>query len=153
MYSLSENAKIEPLEMEKLYQDGYMTINIEGNDSLLYYKIVGYPKFSKIIRNGHDRIYETVFERKSNRPVTSIVADLLEAKILLDEDIKFIGAVSYHRLAKQGVRNLAILLSGEIHVKINVEKTLEYMGPGVFENVGLFPSYEEALTWFETLDN
>jgi hypothetical protein len=153
MYSLSGNTKIEPLKMETLYQDGYMTINIEGNESLLYYKIVGYPKFSKIIRNGHDRIFQTVLERKQSRPVTSVVADLLDAKILLDEDIKFIGAVSYHRLAKQGVKNLAILLSGEIHVRINVDKTLEYMGPGIFENVGLFSNYEEARTWLENLEN
>jgi hypothetical protein len=153
MYSLSGNIKIESLEMNTLYQDGYMTINLEHNDRLLYYKISGYPKFSQIIRNGHHEIFEIVSQKQKSDGIVSIVADLLDAKILLDEDIKFIGAVSYHRLAKLGVKNLAILLSGEIHVRINVDKTLEYMGPGIFENVGLFSSYEDACTWLDNLKN
>ncbi len=153
MYSLSGNIKLKSLKMNTLYQDGYMTISSEPNDHLLYYKISGYPKFSQIIRNGHDAIFEIVSQKKDNLTIINIVADLLDAKILLDQDIKFIGAVSYHRLAKLGVKNLAILLSGEIHVRINVDKTLEYMGPGIFENVGLFSTYEEAGAWLEDLNN
>lgn len=150
MYSLSQN-KIESSPMNALYHDGYMSITIEDGGSLLYYKIYGYPKFSKIIRNGHERIFELVSENKSNKPVISVVADLLDAKILLDGDIKFIGAVSYHRLAKQGVKNLAILLSGETYVRMNVDKTLAYMGPGIFENIGLFSNKEDACTWLNNL--
>lgn len=152
MYSLSQN-KIDSSPMNTLYHDGYMSITIDGGSSLLYYKIYGYPKFSKIIRNGHERIFEFVSQNKNSKPVISVVADLLDAKILLDKDIKFIGAVSYHRLAKQGVKNLAIIHSGDIHVRMNVDKTLEYMGPGIFENVGLFSSYEEACTWLDNLKN
>ncbi|MBC7915653.1 MAG: hypothetical protein H7Y07_16210, partial [Pyrinomonadaceae bacterium] len=70
----SLNDKIESSDMKAVYQDGYMSINIEEAQSLLYYKIVGYPKFSKIIRNGHDKIYETVLRRKDIKPVISIVA-------------------------------------------------------------------------------
>ena len=153
MQLLIKNVKIKPSEMNIPYQDGYMAIITEENENLLYYKIIGYPKFSKIIRNGHDRIYQTVVNRKSKQPITSIVADLLNAKILLDDDIKFIGKVSYHRLAKAGVKNLAIILSGEIHVRINVDKTLEFMGPNIFENIGLFPTYGDARTWLYKLEN
>lgn len=150
-YFCHDHVKISA--MEELYHDGYMSIAIQEDDKLLYYKITGYPKFSKIIRNGHDKIYEIVISRKQpDAAVTNIVADLLEAKILLTKDIKFIATTSYHRLAIAGVKNLAILLSGDIHVRINVEKTLEYMGPGIFEHVGLFSNYDEARNWLKNLN-
>jgi hypothetical protein len=150
---MSESVNLESVKMNRLYHDGYMTISLEPVAHLLYYKISGYPKYSQIIRNGHDKIFEIVSGYNNGERVVNIVADLLQAKILLDEDIKFIGAVSYHRLAGLGVKNLAILLSGEIHVRINVEKTLEYMGAGTFKNVGLFSTYQEALTWLDNLKN
>jgi len=137
--------------MNDLNVDGYMTISVDKDNRLLYYKIFGYPKFSKIIRDGHDKILDIVEELENSEPIENIVADLLDAKILLNDDIKFIATVSYPRLAKRGVKNLAILVSENIHVKINVEKTLEYLGPDVFECVELFQDKETAKDWFKSI--
>jgi hypothetical protein len=92
-----------------------------------------------------------VEELKNSDPIENIVADLLDAKILLNDDIRFIANVSYPRLAQQGVKNLAILVSENIHVKINVEKTLEYLGTNIFESVELFQDKESAKEWFKSL--
>jgi len=138
--------------MNKLHDDGYIAIYLNEEDNLLYYKIISYPKFSKIIRYSHNKIFEIVTKRKQSSTVLNMVADLLDAKILLTEDIRFIAEVSYRRLAKAGVENLAILLPEGIHVRINVEKTLEYMGSDIFKNVALFPSDGVARTWLRNLN-
>lgn len=138
--------------MKKLYEDEYFSISHDEEEKLLFYKIYGYPKFSEIIRHGHDELYKIAQGMKKSHKALHLVADLTEAKILLTTDIKFIGSVSYPRMAKQGLKNLSILLSGDVHVKINVEKTLEYMGPNVFEHVKLCSSLDEARDWFRTLE-
>lgn len=138
--------------MKNLYSNEYITINLEEKDKLLYYKIIGYPKFSEIIRNGHDRMYEFVRQMKKEAVVENLIADLTDAKILLNPDIRFIANVSYPRLAKNGIRNLAILLTDDIHVKINVQKTIEYLGPDVFDHVNTFSCKEDALEWFRGLN-
>jgi hypothetical protein len=136
--------------MKQLYDDGYISIYVDGQESLLYYKIVGYPKFSDIIHHGHDLLFEIMHKKKENAPV-HLIADLLEAKILLTRDIKFIAKTSYPRLAKAGIKNLAILLPDDLHVKLNVQKTIEYLGTGIFEHLQLFPSPEEAFIWFRSI--
>jgi hypothetical protein len=136
--------------MKRLYKDEYISICMDEEERLLYYKIVGYPKFSEVIRDGHDRLYEIALEMKRGHRVVNLVADLLEAKILLTRDIKFIGSVSYPRLAKTGIKNLVILVPDDIHVQINVQKTIECMGSNVFQYKPC-GSMEEAREWFRIL--
>jgi len=131
--------------------DGYMSISVDQEECLLYYKISGYPKFSEIIRNGHDKILVCVKEMKSEKPINYLVADLLDAKILLNEDLEFIAKVSYPRLANEGIKHLVILVSENINVKINVEKTLEYLDPKVFESVKLIENKKSIQKWLKSL--
>jgi len=100
---------------------------------------------------GHDELYKIALEMQRDRPILHLVADLTDAKILLTRDILFIGTVSYPRLAKTGIRNLAILLRDDFHVKINVQKTIECMGPNVFQRVMPYPSLTQAKDWFRSL--
>jgi hypothetical protein len=145
------NVKVKESGMKELYTDGYMEIFVNEQEQTLYYKIIGYPKFSEIIRQGHDKIYEIVLSMKDTSPIVNLVADLLEAKILLTRDIKMIATISYPRLSKAGIKNLSILLSEDVHVQINVEKTLAFMGTGIFNNVKLFDTLEEARNWFRCI--
>ncbi len=138
--------------MKSLYKDEYISICMDEEDRLLYYKIVGYPKFSEIIRHGHDVLYQFAQEMKKGHKVVNLVADLLEAKILLNQDIRFIGTVSYPRLAKTGIKHLVILVPEDVHVHINVQKTIECMGTNVFRHHNQLSSLEEARSWFNTLD-
>lgn len=130
------------------YEDQYFSISAAEDEHVLYYKIKGYPRFSEMIRHGHDVLYRIV-RGPRGRSFIHLIADLTEAKILLTRDIRFIGAVSYPRLAKAGVRNLAILLTDDFHVQLNVQKTVEFMGPGVFQQVGRYPSLEPAMHWLQ----
>ena len=104
-----------------------------------------------MIRHGHDELYKIARERQKERGLLHLVADLTDAKILLMNDIRFIGSVSYPRLAKTGIRNLAILLKDDFHVKMNVQKTIECLGPNVFSTVMLYPSLNQAKQWFNKL--
>ena len=137
---------------KEAYEDEYFRIRLDEEDRLLSYKIVGYPKFSDMIRHGHDELYKICrdMQREGKAPL-HLAADLTEAKILLMKDIRFIGAISYPRLGRTGVRNLAILLTDDFHVKTNVQKTLEFMGPRVFQAVNLLSSLEQARGWFRSL--
>ena len=139
--------------MNKVYENDYIAILVDNDEKLLVYTITGYPKFSEVIRNGHDRIHELVLEKTVQTPVLNIIADLRNAKILLNPDIQFIAKVSYPRLAKAGVKNLVILHSGDIHVKINVDKTIEALGTGIFEHVNVLSTIEEAKSWFATVSH
>lgn len=139
------------IELVKLFEDDYIAIFIDENEKLLVYTIVGYPKFSEVIRNGHDRIYEIVKHKKNKGSIMNVIADLRLAKILLNPDIQFIAKTSYPRLANAGIENLVILHSGDIHVKINVDKTIEALGPNVFKNVNVLSTIEEAKVWFHLI--
>ena len=139
------------IEMVKLFENEYITILIDEKEKLLVYTINGYPKFSDIIRNGHDRIFEIVKENNNTKPIRNVIADLRLAKILLNPDIQFIAKTSYPRLAKAGIENLVILHSGDIHVKINVDKTIEALGPHIFTHVNVLSTIEEARDWFTNI--
>ena len=139
------------VEIKNMYEDEYFSIRIDEEERLLVYKILGYPKCSEMIRRGHDELYKIAREMRKERELLHLVADLTDAKILLMKDIRFIGMVSYPRLAKTGIRNLAILLRDDFHVKMNVQKTLECLGPNVFRTVMLYPSLEQAKQWFNKL--
>lgn len=137
--------------MNKLYENEYIAILVQDKENLLVYTINGYPKFSEVIRNGHDRIFEIVLEKANSHPVINIIADLRNAKILLNPDIQFIAKTSYPRLAKAGVKKLVILHSGDIHVKINVDKTIDELGVGIFDHVNVLSSIDEAKSWLNTI--
>ena len=135
----------------KVYEDDYFSIGLDEDERFLLYKIRGYPKFSEMIRRGHDELYNITREMQRSHPVLHLIADLTDAKILLSKDIRFIGTISYPRLARAGIRNLSILLKDDFHVKMNVQKTLECMGSGVFEQVMLCPALEQAKEWFRNI--
>ena len=139
------------VEIKSTYEDKYFSIRIDEEERLLFYKILGYPKCSEMIRHGHDELYKIAREMQKERGLLHLVADLTDAKILLKKDIRFIGTVSYPRLAKTGIRNLAILLRDDFHVKMNVKKTIECLGPNVFRTVMQHPSLEHAKQWFNKL--
>lgn len=137
--------------MNKIYENEYIAILVDDYEKLLVYTITGYPKFSEVIRRGHDKIYDIVLQKRKESPVLKVIADLRLAKILLNPDIQFIAKVSYPRLAQAGVRDLVILHSGDIHVKINVDKTIDALGKDIFHHVNVLSSVEEALDWFNAV--
>ncbi|HTF17191.1 MAG TPA: hypothetical protein VK658_03910 [Chryseolinea sp.] len=135
-------------ELKTIWQDDYFTICLDEDDRMMFYKIHGYPRSSDQIRQGHDELYRIAREMHRKCTIRYLIADLTDAKILLISDIRFIGTVSYPRLAKTGIRKLAILLKDDFHVKMNVQKTLTCMKSNVFQQVKLYPSVEPALAWF-----
>jgi len=139
------------VEIRNTYEDEYFSIRLYEEERLLFYKILGYPKCSEMIRHGHHELYKIAREMQKGRGLLHLVADLTDAKILLMDDIRFIGSVSYPRLARTGIRNLAILLRDDFHVKMNVQKTIECLGPNVFSTVMLHPSLNQAKQWFNKL--
>jgi len=137
--------------MKELYRDEYFSISVDEEEGFLFYKIYGYPKFSEVIRHGHDELYRIAQAFKKDQKVLNLVADWTLAKILLTPDIRFIATVSYPRLSKAGLRNLVVLLPDDVHVKINLQKTIEFLRPNVFETVKQCSSLEEAREWLRSL--
>lgn len=137
--------------MKELYRDEYFSISVDEEEGFLFYKIYGYPKFSEVIRNGHDELYRIAQSFKKEHKVLNLVADWTLAKILLTPDIRFIATVSYPRLSKTGIKNLVILLPDDVHVKINLQKTIEFLRPNVFDTVKQYTTLEEAREWLRTL--
>lgn len=139
------------LKTKHNYVDEYFSILVDEEERLLFYKISGYPKCSEMIHQGHDRLYKISRGMHKERSLLHLVADLTDAKILLTKDIRFIGMVSYPRLAKTGIQNLAILLRDDYHVKMNVQKTIACLAPNVFRTVMLYSSLEQAKEAFTKL--